>query len=286
MTTPPLAKRKAYTARRHVGRVDEAKPRILHIDDSPSDAFLLGRRLSAEGFAIEHVETGRAALTAVIAHPHDLVLLDYSLPDQTGLELLASILDRRPDAGVIILSGHVSSAIMARALLLGALDVLDKNDPRLIAHLHAQLARQTRQHRANAASRAAVSAYAAAANQRLRDRVVEILATLHANTPGAAAAALIDAAGTTIATAGTLPPDGATAATGWAWRTWSNWGARWGLGESTGVSLEQAGGRLVVREAAPWGILVLAVEPPGTGAEPEHLSQALNDLAAAAAMQA
>jgi len=72
---------------------------------------------SAEG-ALEAVETTR--------QPIDVVLLDYRLPDSTGLGLLAKIRRKLPSAAVVMMTAFGTPEITHDALALGAYRVLDK----------------------------------------------------------------------------------------------------------------------------------------------------------------
>jgi DNA-binding NarL/FixJ family response regulator len=79
--------------------------------------------------------TGRQALQVFQHNPPDVVLLDYSLPDMNGDEVMQRMLDIEPDMPVVFLTGNTSTQ-MAEDLLnsgargfvgksLGAIDVVD-----------------------------------------------------------------------------------------------------------------------------------------------------------------
>ena len=59
----------------------------------------------------------------------DLVLVDFSLPDMTGVELLEKLHDDYPDLHCAILSGHLLPQHARRALAIGARGYLIKDDP-------------------------------------------------------------------------------------------------------------------------------------------------------------
>ncbi len=65
--------------------------RVLVIDDDPGILGFVTSSLQAEGFEVQTAATGAAGLTAARAAPPDLVLLDLSLPDQDGFEVLRSL---------------------------------------------------------------------------------------------------------------------------------------------------------------------------------------------------
>ena len=59
----------------------------------------------------------------------DLVLIDFSLPDMTGVELLEKLRREHPDLRCAILSGHLLPQHARRALSMGARGYLIKDDP-------------------------------------------------------------------------------------------------------------------------------------------------------------
>ena len=68
------------------------------------------------------------ALDFVRAHPDlDLVLLDISMPGQSGLEALPLLRRARPDVQVLILSMHTEERLVTRALSTGAAAYVNKD---------------------------------------------------------------------------------------------------------------------------------------------------------------
>ena len=59
----------------------------------------------------------------------DLVLIDFSLPDMTGVELLEKLRHEYPDLRCAIISGHLLPQHARRALATGARGYLIKDDP-------------------------------------------------------------------------------------------------------------------------------------------------------------
>ncbi len=102
--------------------------RILIVDDEPGIRQSLGGVLEDEGYSVETVETGEAALGILSRDLFDLVFLDIWLPGTDGLEILARIQEipfaARPQ--VVMVSGHGSIEAAVRATKLGAFDFLEK----------------------------------------------------------------------------------------------------------------------------------------------------------------
>jgi DNA-binding NarL/FixJ family response regulator len=77
-----------------------------------------------------------AVLLALNLHP-DLVLMDYSLPDGTGLDATYNILAVQPDMTIVFLTMHEEDESLFAAIRAGARGYLPKNVPvaRLLAYL-------------------------------------------------------------------------------------------------------------------------------------------------------
>ena len=79
---------------------------------------------------VAEAANGREALDVVRRSELDVVLMDISMPDQTGLEALAAIKARAPDLPVLILSGHAESQYAITLMRQGASGYLNKDcDP-------------------------------------------------------------------------------------------------------------------------------------------------------------
>jgi DNA-binding NarL/FixJ family response regulator len=74
-------------------------------------------------------ESAEAALRYLRESKVDLVLVDYSLPDMSGVNLLEAILAEHPNLFCAMLSGHLSLQHARRALELGARGYLIKDNP-------------------------------------------------------------------------------------------------------------------------------------------------------------
>jgi DNA-binding NtrC family response regulator len=100
---------------------------ILLVEDDNSHAELIQRSLSRGS----HVHVLRAAnahraLSLLDDRPINVVVLDYSLPDRDGLDVLKDIRSRRADLPVVFLTSADSAEICAKALKGGAVDYVVK----------------------------------------------------------------------------------------------------------------------------------------------------------------
>jgi DNA-binding NarL/FixJ family response regulator len=74
-------------------------------------------------------ESAEAAIQYLRNAKVDLVLLDYSLPDMSGISLLEALRAEHPDLRCAMLSGHLSLQHARRALEMGARGYLIKDNP-------------------------------------------------------------------------------------------------------------------------------------------------------------
>ena len=100
--------------------------RILLVEDDMQLALGLQQSLRHEGFVINHVNNGQAALTALLIPEHDMVILDLGLPDIDGISVLKQLRDKKIMLPVIILTARDSIASKVEGLDYGADDYLAK----------------------------------------------------------------------------------------------------------------------------------------------------------------
>jgi len=122
-----------------------AKNRILVVDDEEDILELVRYNLAKEGFEIETVTTGEAALAKAQSARPELVILDLMLPGIDGLEVCRT-LKNKPDTAdipVLMLTAKGEDADIVAGLELGADDYVTKPfSPRvLLARVRAVLRR-------------------------------------------------------------------------------------------------------------------------------------------------
>jgi DNA-binding response OmpR family regulator len=105
--------------------------RVLLVEDNPGDADLVRLALEegaeAGAFELDHVARLSAALARVAEPtPPDVILLDLSLPDASGLDGLRRLNEAAPDIPVVVLTGSSSGEIGPTAIQAGAQDYLIK----------------------------------------------------------------------------------------------------------------------------------------------------------------
>ena len=99
---------------------------ILIVDDEPAIRATLRGVLEDEGYRVTAVGSGADALRLVTDEAPDLTFLDVWMERMDGLETLAEVRRLRPDAIVVMISGHGTIETAVKATRLGAYDFIEK----------------------------------------------------------------------------------------------------------------------------------------------------------------
>jgi len=100
--------------------------KILIVDDEPFNMNILGQELTDRGFAIETASNGRGALKKVETSRPDLILLDYMMPDLSGLDVLKELRKGGIDTPVIMITAHGTIGRAVEAMREGAYDFITR----------------------------------------------------------------------------------------------------------------------------------------------------------------
>ena len=105
---------------------------ILVIEDNPGDFALVEEFLldQIEAPLISHVPNYKGAKAILSEHdvPFDIILLDLSLPDKTGISLIQDIVEISLSTPVIVLTGYADFAFGVKSLSLGVSDYILKDE--------------------------------------------------------------------------------------------------------------------------------------------------------------
>jgi len=82
--------------------------------------------LASEGYGVSSAGTGASGLAKLEEHPFDLLLLDVSLPDRNGIDLLREIRLRDPQLSVVLITAYGSIDMARAAFKSGAMDYITK----------------------------------------------------------------------------------------------------------------------------------------------------------------
>ena len=105
--------------------MNEKKKRILVVDDDVTILKGFKNILEKEGYIVEAVETGKAALERIKKEKFNVCLFDVKLPDMDGTDLLLK-LTKNPETIKIIITGFSSDELGRKAADYGADDFLVK----------------------------------------------------------------------------------------------------------------------------------------------------------------
>ncbi len=130
--------------------------RVLLVEDSEADAFLLQRELRREGFDLTMYRVYNAQdLQKALDHENwDIVISDYNLPGFDGLHALNLVRATGLDLPFILISGAVGEDIAVEAMKAGAQDYIKKDNlGRLIPAIQREMSesqvRRERRHVSN-----------------------------------------------------------------------------------------------------------------------------------------
>ena len=108
-----------------VGETDTV--RVLFVEDDNDFREALADQLSDLGFAVQEFADGAALLGSLdTAIDADIIVLDWRLPDTSGIELLSQLRRRGVNLPVVFLTGHTQTSRESLAFDRGAVDFIDK----------------------------------------------------------------------------------------------------------------------------------------------------------------
>src|SRR6201986_535955 len=103
-----------------------SKGSILVVDDESEIREGLEMLLASEGYGVSSAGTGASGLAKLEEHPFDLLLLEVSLPDRNGIDLLREIRLRDPQLSVVLITAYGSIDMARAAFKSGAMDYITK----------------------------------------------------------------------------------------------------------------------------------------------------------------
>ena len=121
--------------------------RVLVVEDDLKLADLLARTLREESYAVDVANDGQEAEFLAYENPYDVILLDWMLPIQDGIQVLKKIRENDIATPVLFLTAKDSSEEIVEALDAGADDYLKKpfSIDELLARLRSLIRRKDKQ---------------------------------------------------------------------------------------------------------------------------------------------
>ena len=122
---------------------EQGRSRVLVIEDDKKLADALRAGIAAEGYTVSVASSAEEGFFLVHREHPDLLLLDLTLPQRNGLDLLRQLREQHVDLRVMILTSHNSVEDRVEGLRSGADDYLGKpfSFPELTARIEALLRR-------------------------------------------------------------------------------------------------------------------------------------------------
>ena len=113
--------------------------RILIVEDEAKLARLISRVLGEEGYAVETAGEGRSGLARALLEDFDLVILDWMLPDRSGVQIVRRLRAAEVGVPVLMLTARDQIEDRVEGLDAGADDYLPKPFafPELLARVRA-----------------------------------------------------------------------------------------------------------------------------------------------------
>ncbi len=99
---------------------------VLLIEDDLTFSRILEGFLSKNGYQVTVNHNGKEGLKTFESRPFNVVLLDYRLPDTTGMDLLVEMKKISPEIPVIIMTSFSDIRTAVKAIKLGALEYITK----------------------------------------------------------------------------------------------------------------------------------------------------------------
>jgi DNA-binding response OmpR family regulator len=101
--------------------------RILYMEDDPGLARLLQKILQRRGFVVDVAANGEEGVAIATASPYDILLVDYNMPFQGGIDVIRALSSKKALPPTIMVTGEGNESIAVEALKLGAADYIVKD---------------------------------------------------------------------------------------------------------------------------------------------------------------
>lgn len=100
--------------------------KILIVDDTPDNRFLIERILTRRGFSVDHAENGEEGVKKALSQDFDLILMDVQMPVMDGYTAVRALRARDYDKPIIAVTAHAMKGDRASCLEAGYSDYLTK----------------------------------------------------------------------------------------------------------------------------------------------------------------
>jgi CheY-like chemotaxis protein len=102
---------------------------VLVVDDDAQVLKLFSKILVSGGYSVRTENSGARAIEALDdGKPVDLMVLDLSMPERDGFDILRVLQKERPGLRVLVTSGAMGGVLLKASRFLGATAILNKTD--------------------------------------------------------------------------------------------------------------------------------------------------------------
>lgn len=101
-------------------------PNVAIVDDDPAVLRALARVLKTRSIAAATFSSGRLFLASLEGSMPDCLIVDYRMPEMTGLDLLQMIVNRDIQIPTIVITAHDSVRVREQCMAAGAVAFLAK----------------------------------------------------------------------------------------------------------------------------------------------------------------
>ena len=99
---------------------------ILVVDDEPFNLRILEQLLSREGYKVTTASDGAEGLKKLTSNPPNLIILDFMMPELSGIDVLKELRQRDDDTPVIIVTAYGTVERAVEAMQAGAYDFITR----------------------------------------------------------------------------------------------------------------------------------------------------------------
>ncbi len=105
---------------------EQAKKRILVVDDEENARIGLSKLLEREGFEVESVSNGYEALNYLNQRQVNVIVTDINMPEMNGITFLKELNKNFPASNVIMITAYGGVESYIEAMNLGAFEYINK----------------------------------------------------------------------------------------------------------------------------------------------------------------
>jgi DNA-binding NtrC family response regulator len=100
--------------------------KIMVVDDEPSIVQMCVKVLQSQGHDVRGFSHADEALAALAADAADLLVVDYKMPELTGLDFIQRAWELHPDLRVVMITAHGTREVIGKATKTGVKSIVLK----------------------------------------------------------------------------------------------------------------------------------------------------------------